>query len=149
MRLIFFFFMLALQVSCHERTAQTSSASKEVLMQADRAFSRLSKEKGMVTAFLHYMDSNAVLLRPNLYPIAGADAQRFLKSTTDTGFTLTWEPQAADLAQSGDLGYTYGLYNFSSRDTSFQGTYVSIWKRQADGSWKYVLDTGNAGVGKK
>jgi ketosteroid isomerase-like protein len=50
---------------------------------------------------------------------------------------------------SGDLGYTYELFTVTAKDTTMQGTYVSIWKKQKDGNWKFVLDTGNPGGGKK
>lgn len=50
---------------------------------------------------------------------------------------------------SGDLGYTYGNFEFHSKDkdgkASIQyGQYTSIWKVQKDGSWKVVLNMGNA-----
>jgi ketosteroid isomerase-like protein len=123
--------------------------SPDVLMQADRAFSDLSKAKGMKAAFMQYMDSNGILLRPGYYPLVGEAARSFLQGQNEGGATLTWEPQAAEMARSGDLGYTYGLFTVTAKDTTLQGTYISIWKKQKDGSWKFVLDTGNTGVGKK
>ena len=116
---------------------------------ADIVFSDLSAKKGMKTAFLQYLDSNAILLRPAHYPIIGKDAREFFQKIKDSFFSLTWKPENAELASSGELGYTYGIYTFHDKDTTFQGTYVSIWKKQRDGSWKYVLDTGNPGVGQQ
>ena len=116
---------------------------------ADIAFSDLSRQNGMKAAFLHYIDSSGVLLRPGHFPIVGKDAQEYLQKINDSSFSLTWKPQSAELAASGDLGYTYVLYTYHDKDTSFGGTYVSIWKKQADGSWKFVLDTGNPGVDSK
>jgi ketosteroid isomerase-like protein len=63
---------------------------------------------------------------------------------------LTWEPAGGDVAASGDLGYTYGTFEFRSKDKDGKpvvdhGKYTSIWKKQKDGSWKVVLDMGNAG----
>jgi len=58
---------------------------------------------------------------------------------------LSWNPTKAEIARSGDLGYTFGTYEFTVLDSldnpsiSF-GNYVTVWKRQGDGSWKYVLD---------
>jgi ketosteroid isomerase-like protein len=62
---------------------------------------------------------------------------------------LTWTPVGADMSASGDLGYTYGTYEFRSKDkagkpTIEHGKYTTIWKKQKDGSWKVVLDMGNA-----
>jgi len=124
---------------------------KQQMMDTDRAFSKLSMAKGMKNAFLEYIDSNGVLLRPNQYPIVGADAIDFLIQENDTAYTLQWEPKRGAIAQSGELGYTYGLYALkpNGKDTTIYGTYVSIWKKQADGKWKFVLDSGNEGVGEE
>ena len=121
------------------------------VMEADRSFSRLSEAKGMRSAFLDYIDSNGVLLRRDHLPLVGADAIDYLIQQNDSSFTLKWEPKNAVVAASGDLGYTYGLYVLKPtvKDTLIYGNYVSIWKKQADGNWKFVLDTGNEGIGKE
>jgi len=118
------------------------------MMDADRAFSDRSVAKGMKKAFIEYIDSTGVLLRPGQYPLIGAEAINFLSQLNDTSFTLQWEPKGGTIARSGELGYTYGLYALkpSRQDTTIYGTYVSIWKKQPDGSWKFVLDSGNEGV---
>lgn len=125
------------------------SDDKAQMMEADRAFSRLSEAKGMKQAFLEYIDSNGVLLRPNHLPLLGADAIDYLIQQNDSGFTLKWEPKTGLVARSGELGYTYGVYVLkpSLKDTLIYGNYVSIWKKQLDGSWKFLLDSGNPGIG--
>lgn len=124
---------------------------KMKMMDADRAFSKLSEAKGMKDAFLEYIDSNGVLLRPNHLPLLGADAIDFLVQSNDTSYSLKWEPRGGAVAKSGDLGYTYGIYALkpTDKDTLIYGNYVSIWKKQADGSWKFVLDSGNEGIGEE
>jgi ketosteroid isomerase-like protein len=117
------------------------------LIKADKEFSELSRQKGMRYAFLQYVDDAGVLLRKNHYPLVGQDAKNLIRKIDDSSFTLTWEPSAAFIARSGELGYTYGVYRSRSRDTTTQGTYVTIWKKQKDGKWKFVLDSGNEGVG--
>ena len=119
------------------------------MIEADKAFSKLSVEKGMKMAFLEYIDSNGVLLKSNRFPVVGADAVDYLIQQNDSGYTLQWKPDYGAISQSGDLGYTYGLYalKIKGKDTTLYGTYVSIWKKQADGKWKFVLDSGNDGVG--
>jgi ketosteroid isomerase-like protein len=123
-------------------------AEKVEMMDADRAFSKMSKEKGMHKAFIEYMDDDGVLLRPDNYPLIGADAIDFLTQINDTNFVMQWEPRGGAIAKSGELGYTFGLYMLtpSQADTVLYGTYVSIWKKQPDGRWKFVLDSGNEGV---
>ena len=135
--------------SCKNQRTVDVSKDAETIMNADRAFSDMSKEKGMRSAFLHYADSAAVLLRSGHFPLKGSDAMEYLQNINDSVFTLTWSPENAVMALSGDLGYTYGIYTMADKDTTIRGTYVSIWQKQADGSWKYILDSGNPGVGKK
>lgn len=144
--------LLALIIfSCNrfdKKEQDLSTEEKIKMIDADKAFSKMSREKGMKKAFIEYMDGEGVLLRPNQYPLIGASAIDFLSQISDTSFTLEWEPQKGYIAKSGELGYTYGVYALkpSTADTVLYGTYVSIWKKQPDGSWKFVLDTGNEGI---
>ncbi|MCC6256746.1 MAG: nuclear transport factor 2 family protein [Chitinophagaceae bacterium] len=120
-------------------------------MEVDRSFSKVCLEKGMKQAFLEYIDSNGILLRPGHMPIIGAEAVDYLIQQDDSNFSISWRPSAADIAASGDLGYTYGVYVVkpADRDTAIYGTYINIWKKQRDGNWKFVLDSGNPGIDEK
>lgn len=132
-----------------DKETKADAFAKIEMMDADRRFSKMSEEKGMKAAFIEYLDSNGVLLRPGRLPIAGADAVDFLIQQNDTDYTMTWEPRNGVIARSGELGYTYGIYALrpSAKDTVIYGTYVSIWKKEKGGTWKYVLDSGNEGIG--
>ena len=142
--------LLLLTVGCREKKKPSYNGvnDKIALIQADKSFSEMSVEKGMKSAFIEYIDSNGVLLKPDHLPIVGAHAIDYLIAQEDTGYTLNWQPHNAFVSQSGDLGYTYGVYALHPKnaDTVFYGTYVSIWKKQGDGSWKFVLDSGNEGI---
>ncbi len=135
--------------SCNHISTVDMVKEKEAMKQADISFSALSEQKGMKAAFLHYIDSDAVLLRPDYYPIIGKEAVYYLQKINDSSFSLTWKPQNAEISSSGDLGYTYGIYTLHDKDTTMQGTYITLWRKHTDASWKFVLDTGNPGVGKK
>jgi ketosteroid isomerase-like protein len=154
MRLLFLSCFCILFFSCSDKKergpeASATGAAKIELMETDKAFSNLSVQKGMKAAFIEYIDSNGVLLRPGHMPIVGASAIDFLIEMNDSSYTLEWKPDHAYVSKSADLGYTYGLYALtpSAKDTVIYGTYVSIWRKQADGKWKFVLDSGNEGVG--
>ncbi len=132
--------------------ADTESAKNEIIA-ADIAFSEMSEKYGSNAAFLGCIEQNGVLLRKHHYPLVGKDViGRYLARQPDTTFILTWKPLFADVSSSADLGYTYGIYTLKSKtDTSQylgEGLYLSIWKRQKDGTWKFVLDTGTDGLGK-
>lgn len=136
--------------SCNDDQKQERMLAE--LMEVDRAFSDLSLEIGAHESFLAYIDDSCVLLRPNRKPIVGRNDIEEMFSKPDTSFTLTWEPLAADLSASGDMGYTYGIYTVQMDSpeglaVTKEGTYVTIWKKDRNGKWKFVLDTGNQGLG--
>jgi ketosteroid isomerase-like protein len=135
--------------ACKPRKKEVVKNSPAEIIKADEAFSNLSKKLGMKRAFIEYMDNDGVLLRPNHLPIIGANAIDFLSQVNDTSSILTWMPSGAEIAASGELGYTYGVYNLELKDTILKGTYVSIWKKQGDNSWKFILDCGNEGIAQK
>lgn len=123
--------------------------SSDLLTQTDREFSALSLKKGMNYAFMEYIDDDGVMLRNNNMPIVGKRAVSKLFQNDDSGFSLTWEPHQAVVAESGELGYTYGIYTLSTEGGVQKGTYVSIWQKDHEGNWKFVLDSGNEGIGEE
>lgn len=124
--------------------------SAEQLFEADRKFSASAIEKGFNQAFIEFAHPEAVLLRENSMPVIGKEAVTLLFEKADTaGVHFTWEPLAGDIAASGELGYTYGIYSFTKDSVTKKGTYVSIWKKDSSGNWKYTLDCGNKGIGEK
>lgn len=118
------------------------------LIAVDLAFSALSKERGMNHAFLSYVAEDGVMLSPNKMPIVGKEKINALFQSDDSDKEFTWKPLYAYLSESGELGYTYGTYAFTTEGETQRGTYVSIWKKDSGGKWKFVLDSGNDGLGK-
>ena len=116
------------------------------LLKVDRDFSQLSSDSGRNKAFIAYVHDSAVLLRQNSLPIVGKSAIVNILQRPDTTYRLTWEPLYASIAESGELGYTYGIYTFQADSTVEKGTYITIWRKTSQG-WRYVLDTGNEGLG--
>lgn len=137
--------------SCNMNIKQSSSA--DTILEADRYYSTLSEKEGMNTAFLAMYDSSGVMLKEKHMPIKGLEEiSKLLKSEEDTSFILTWEPEDAIIANSGELGYSYGTYLLRSKSTLEKigdGTYATIWRKTAGNGWKAVLDTGNPGLGVK
>ena len=131
----------------------SKKSNQGVLLQTDRDFSATSVKEGMFKAFLVYIADDGVILRNNSFPDIGKGKmiERF-SGKSDTSFVLSWEPLYEKISENGDLGYTYGIYSNTDKVTGeiSQGTYVSIWEKQSNGKWKYVLDTGTEGLpGKK
>lgn len=133
-------------ISCNWQNQAPKAISPDEVMNADIAFADMSRQVGMKKAFLQYIDNEGTLLRPGRLPIVGADAIDFISVLSDTVYKLSWKPMRAEIAKSGDLGYTYGTYQLQLKDTTINGTYVNIWKKESDGEWKFVLNSNNPGV---
>jgi len=147
MKRVYIFIIAIFLMGCSSGNKQELLVQE--LMETDLAFSEMSREEGMNSAFAAYCAENGVLLRPGSMPIVGSsEISALLNRNDDSSFELTWEPLHARVAESGDLGYTYGLYTIrlKTADTVSMGTYVSVWAKE-NGVWKWVLDTGNEGVG--
>lgn len=123
-----------------------------ILLQTDREFSEMSLKEGMFVAFLAYIADDGVILRDNSYPEQGKEKlQARFEGRSDTSFVLTWEPLFEKIAESGEIGYTYGTHTNLDKATGTvtKGTYVTIWLKQPDGSFKYILDSGTQGLPEK
>jgi len=144
----FILFAMVAISSCHENTPEKF---EQEIINADKTFSDYSVKHGQIKAFLEFAAPDVVLLKPNMFPIVGhKELAKHYINKTDSSFVLTWEPKFARVSKSGDLGYTYGYWEFhmkSNPQKIERGTYVTIWQRQENGQWKFVLDTGNDGLG--
>lgn len=132
--------------ACNFQSNTIAKASTDEILNTDMEFSTMSRQVGMKKAFLQYMDDEAILLRPDNKPVIGADAIDFISTLDDSTYTLTWRPSGAQIASSGDLGYTFGIYTLLLPDTTLTGTYVNIWKKRSNGEWKFVLNSNNPGT---
>ena len=88
------------------------------------------------------------MLREHQMPLIGKSAiiKVFEKANSDA-VQSTWEPINGEIANSEELGFTYGIYTMKRDTVVEKGTYVSVWKKDLEGNWKYILDSGNVGIG--
>jgi len=118
------------------------------LMDADRAFDAAVAEGG-AAAWASWFAEDGAVLREGVGEIRGrALVGEAMASLDDPNISLRWTPERADIAASGDLGWTTGSWVFRATGPdgttmTNQGRYVSIWRRQADNTWKVVMDLGN------
>ncbi len=137
------FTLLALLVLlCLGAPPVTASGRAELdsLVASERAFAALSVEKGMREAFLTYLAADGVLLRPR-----AVNGRQVWEARGPVPATLLWEPSAAEVSAAGDLGWTTGpseLRPYDATQPVGYGHFVSIWQKQADGSWRVALDVG-------
>jgi ketosteroid isomerase-like protein len=140
------FAILILIIGCQNSSTKGNEEWKSEILQAEKAFSALSKEKGVQAAFEAFADDEVVLLRGDklINGLANMSAY-FENSKGPNKVSLTWEPTFVDVSESGDLGYTYGNYLYISTDSlgvssESTGIFHTVWKSQSDGTWKFVWD---------
>jgi ketosteroid isomerase-like protein len=100
----------------------------------------------------HFADSAATFPPGKLVNVGRAPIRKGMAATfADSSVHVAWYPVFATVAASGDLGYTWGYYRWTSRDDKgmpappIEGKYLTIWRRDALGHWKVMVDTGNQG----
>jgi len=123
-------------------------AEKEILLQTDRDFAAYSVENGAAEAFNKYLTEDAMQLPAGRNPIFGREIIYQGMAKNQAKYVLDWKPQQAEVARSGELGFSWGTYTFSytsaeGDSVTEYGKYTNIWKKQEDGSWRVFLDTGN------
>jgi ketosteroid isomerase-like protein len=111
------------------------------LLRADSAFARTSVASGVKAAFLAYAADDAIAFGGGAQINQGREAIGAGFDNFPAGAVLEWNPVAADIAESGDLGCTVGEAAITSRH--YYSKYLTVWKRQPDGGWKFVADGGN------
>jgi ketosteroid isomerase-like protein len=123
--------------------------SVDKLIKADKEFSQKSIKDGIASAFIAYADNDVILMRDKQFPIMGIEELKEHYSKIKKGDAkLEWTPVKAEVAESKELGYTFGNWIYTDKDkegneSKAYGNYVTIWKKQKDKSWKFVLDGGN------
>jgi ketosteroid isomerase-like protein len=126
-------------------------ASEEALLRAlDEQWSATAARNDVDGTVAFYAE-NAVLLPPGA-PIA-TDAAAIRASWSGLlgpGTALSWKVVGSEVASSGELGYVYGTYALTIKDPKGGapahdvGKFVEIWKKQANGQWKCIIDTYNS-----
>jgi ketosteroid isomerase-like protein len=121
-------------------------ATAQTLQQLEIDFMNAAATQG-TDGYMSYYSDEAVELPNGADALKGKPAiAKTMAFLNEKDNHLSWTPAFADI--SGELGYTYGTYQFRSHDKDGKsiisyGKYATIWKKQKDGSWKVVLDMGN------
>jgi len=139
------FFLICIMVvfSCRS-TVKTDDVKNEIL-QAEKAFEKMASEKGMAEAFYYFADQNAVIKRGNDSLITGKEnIKLYYIKNANPNAKVSWTPDFIGVSDCGTLGYTYGKYLYTIRDSSgknieLKGIFHTVWKKQ-NNEWRYVWD---------
>ncbi|MCB0278324.1 MAG: nuclear transport factor 2 family protein [Calditrichaeota bacterium] len=140
--------LLILINSCMQKAetdATTIAKWKQEIIQAEADFAQMASDSGITKAFYHFAAEDAVINRRDSIVSSKTGIRHFYESSSFKYKSLKWKPDFVDVSKSGDLAYTYGKYSFAGQlpngnEISGSGIFHSVWRRQNDGSWKYVWD---------
>lgn len=130
-------------------TDPSDSPGLHFLFDLDRKFAQATADGGGA-AFAAWFADDAVSLANGKPPVQGHDAIARQATWSPSAYQLSWTPDGGLMGPLGDMGYTWGHYSGHSKDMQGSpivtaGRYVTVWKRQPDGTWKVVMDASNDG----
>lgn len=125
----------------------TMKAGKAFLFDLEARFAKDVSARGGA-GFADWFAEDGVALGNGAAPLVGKVAIARSATWTPQAYQLTWKPTDGMMGPSGDMGYTWGHFEGRSKDVNgnpvtTSGRYMTIWRKQADGSWKVVLDAGS------
>lgn len=138
-------FLVLTLITLAATTAAQKAGSLSSLVETERAFARAATEIGTREAFVAFIAQDGILFRPT-----AVNGKKWMQDNplppSPKRQLLSWQPIFADISLAGDLGYTTGPWEFKEdiKDEKpvAYGNFVTVWKLQSDGSWKFVIDLG-------
>jgi len=117
------------------------------MVKTEQAFSKMAEEKNVRDAFMTFIADDGLLFRPG-----AVNGKKWMLEhpvpPSDKKPVLVWQPAFAGMAQSGDMGFTTGPWearaDINDAKPGAYGHFMTVWKKQPDGSWKFVVDLGIA-----
>jgi ketosteroid isomerase-like protein len=121
------------------------ASALQAVVETERSFARASEERGIRESFLAYIAEDGLLFRPGAVNGKKWMLEHPVPSSQKRPL-LSWRPAFADVARAGDLGYTFGPWEFkediADEKAVGYGHFTTVWKKQTDGSWKFAVDLG-------
>ncbi|MGZ5220962.1 MAG: YybH family protein [Chitinophagaceae bacterium] len=143
----FHLLLIIILLSCNETKIDTY-AEGEKLMQVSREWSR-SASTDSIEKTMSYWADTAIFLSVGQPVLNGKKEIRGMveRSGKIPGFKISWEPISVSVSQSGDMAYMIEQNQMTMNDSTGKpvtryGKGVTIWKKDADGSWKNVVEIG-------
>ena len=143
--------------SSEARSTDTANVAqlRESVMQADLDFAADFAQR-RTEGWVSWFDTGGVQVAPSGETPRGHAAVRahMQKEFADSAMILAWRPVMAEISNDGSMAHTIGTWDFHVRGkdsaaTAGTGHYLTVWRRQADGSWKVLADIGTQHPKKK
>jgi ketosteroid isomerase-like protein len=127
---------------------QTSRKETDAILAADAAWLKVYQAKDLAKS-VEFCDEQGSMLVSGVPIATGKDAIAKLIAEDFAHDNIEWHANKVGVSRSGDLGYTSGTTGMSFKDASgktvvYKGKYLTVWKKQADGSWKVLYDMFNS-----
>jgi uncharacterized protein (TIGR02246 family) len=142
--------LVLLVSACGQQTPpDTRAADESAIRDQDAQWSKAAEAKDLEATVSYYSD-DASLLPPNAPIATGKQEIRAVWAPLlRPDVSVSWQASKVEVSRSGDLAYAAGTYQLTSKDpqgkpVTDQGKFVEVWKKQADGKWKTVVDTFNS-----
>jgi ketosteroid isomerase-like protein len=137
----FFRFLPVLALASAAAAAPADKSFYE-LVATERAFAQRAQDRGATAAFQEYLADDSVVFAP-----APMNGREFYAGRERASNALLWGPAQAEIAASGDLGYTMGPWlarplDAPDADPKGAGHFFSVWRRGDDGKFRNVIDVG-------
>jgi ketosteroid isomerase-like protein len=115
------------------------------MVKTEQAFSKMAEEKNTRDAFMTFIADDGLLFRPG-----AVNGKKWMTEhpvpPSDKKPLLAWQPSFAGMSASGDMGFTTGPWEFKGdiqdEKPSGYGHFVTVWKKQSDGTFRFVVDLG-------
>lgn len=141
-------FILLVFVSCNMESQKKSTTKwKNEILKTEQEFNDYAQKEGIPKAFLAFAADDAVLMRNDSVIIGKSSIANYFnqKKSASNKANLVWKPDFVEVAASGDLGYTYGKYTYTTTDSTgnehiYTGVFHTVWRKQPDGRWRFVWD---------
>jgi len=140
--------LLAITLSLMASAITQKSAPASLLstmVETEQAFAGMSADRGTRESFMEFIAEDGILFRPRA--VLGKQWMRdHPLPPSDKRPLLAWQPIFAVVSDSGDMGYTTGPWEYKNdildaKPSAF-GEFITVWKKQPDGSWKFAIDLG-------
>ncbi len=121
----------------------TLTPGTALLFGLEKKFAAAVAERGG-TGFTSFFDKDGVTIGNRTAAVIGQVAIAKQAQWSPQDYQLTWTPEGGELAPAGDMGFTWGHYEGRAKNSAVtRGRYMTVWKKESDGTWKVVLDTSN------